>query len=52
MTKLRIEKKRLNIEIKKYNKCLKSFKKDNAHPINIECVQSHLTYLLTKKDNL
>ena len=51
-TKMRIEKKRLNSEIKQYVKCIKRFKKANAHKENIKRLENYLLSLETRKNNL
>ena len=51
-TKIGIEKKRLNLEIKKYTKYIKRFKKANAHKENIKRLENYLLSLENRKNNL
>ena len=51
-TQIRIEKKRLNSEIKQYTRCIKRFKKANAHKENIKRLENYLLSLETRKNNL
>ena len=51
-TQMKIEKKRLNSEIKQYIKCIKRFKKANAHKENIKRLENYLLSLETRKNNL
>ena len=50
-TKIRIEKKRLNSEIKQYIRCIKRFKKANAHKKNIKRLENYLLSLKIRKNN-
>ena len=51
-TQIRIEKKRLNSEIKQYIRYIKKFKKANAHKENIKRLENYLLSLETRKNNL
>ena len=51
-TQMRIEKKRLNSEIKQYTRYIKRFKKANAHKENIKRLENYLLSLETRKNNL
>ena len=51
-TQMRIEKKRLNSEIKQCISCIKRFKKANAHKENIKRLENYLLSLETRKNNL